>query len=106
MTGGRWSGQTRFTVVVIGLALVGLGVFTTVTYRSNSGAAALVAGGVLAMLAGASGGTLNVRSGEGDQEARVASAGRAQLAGDAEGAFDRFVQLLRGYAPQAIAYHE
>src|SRR5690348_6916372 len=64
MTGGRWSGQTRFTVVVIGLALVGLGVFTTVTYRSNSGAAALVAGGVLAMLAGASGGTLNVRSGE------------------------------------------
>jgi tetratricopeptide (TPR) repeat protein len=104
MTGGRWSGQTRFTVVAIGLGLVGLGVFTTVTYRSNSGAAALVAGGVLAVLVGVSGGAVVVRSA--DQEARVASAGRAQQAGDAEGAFDRFVQLLRGYAPQAIQYHE
>src|SRR6185437_6589640 len=105
MTGGRWSSQTRFIVVLIGLALVGLGVFTTITYHSNSGAAALVAGGVLAVLVGVSGGAaVVVRSAE--QETRVASAGKAQLVGDAEGAFDRFVQLLRGYAPQAIEYHE
>jgi tetratricopeptide (TPR) repeat protein len=104
MTGGRWSAQTRFTVVVVGLALVGLGVFTTITFHSNSGAAALVAGGVIAMLVGVSGGAVVVRSA--DQEARIASAGKAQLAGDAEGAFDRFVYLLRGYAPQAIQYHE
>ena len=105
MTGGRWSSQTRFIVVLIGLALVGLGVFTTITYHSNSGAAALVGGGVLAVLVGVSGGAaVVVRSAE--QETRVASAGKAQLVGDAEGAFDRFVQLLRGYAPQAIEYHE
>jgi tetratricopeptide (TPR) repeat protein len=105
MTGGRWSSQTRFIVVLIGLALVGLGVFTTITYHSNSGAAALVAGGVLAVLVGVSGGAaVVVRSAE--QETRVASAGKAQLVGDAEGAYDRFVQLLRGYAPQAIEYHE
>src|SRR3569833_3329531 len=105
MTGGRWSGQARLTVVFIGLILVGLGVFTTVTYHSNSGAAARVAGGVLAVLAGASVGSVTVRS-EGEQETRMVSAGRAQLVGDAEGAFDRFVQLLRGHAPQAIEYHE
>jgi tetratricopeptide (TPR) repeat protein len=45
-----------------------------------------------------------VRSG--DREERLASAGRAQQDGDAEGAYDRFVQLIRGHAPQAIAYHE
>src|SRR5690349_2282783 len=105
MTGGRWSSQTRFIVVLIGLALVGLGVFTSITYHSNSGAAALVGGGVLAVLVGVSGGAaVVVRSAE--QETRVASAGKAQLVGDAEGAFDRFVQLLRGYAPQAVEYHE
>src|SRR3954453_9061870 len=105
MTGGRWSSQTRFTVVTIGLVLVGLGVFTTVEYHSNSGAAALVAGGVLALLAGAAGGSVNV-SKSGDQDARVTAAGRAQQEGDAEGAYDRFVHLMRSQAPQAIQYHE
>jgi tetratricopeptide (TPR) repeat protein len=104
MTGGRWSGQTRFLVVIVGLALVGLGVLTTVQFRSTAGAAALVGAGVLVGLAGLSGGTINVRSG--DREERLASAGRAQQDGDAEGAYDRFVQLIRGHAPQAIAYHE
>jgi tetratricopeptide (TPR) repeat protein len=105
MTGGRWSSQARFTVVVIGLALVGLGVFTTLTFHSNSGAAALVAGGVLTVLVGVAGGAVIVR-GAAEQETRISAAGRAQLTGDAEGAFDRFVQLLRGYAPAAIDYHE
>src|SRR3569833_4730565 len=91
-TNRRKRGQARLTVVFIGLILVGLGVFTTVTYHSNSGAAARVAGGVLAVLAGAAGGSVTVRS-EGEQETRMVSAGRAQLVGDAEGAFDRFVQL-------------
>ncbi|MFF5226167.1 tetratricopeptide repeat protein [Dactylosporangium sp. NPDC000521] len=104
MTGGRWSSQTRFTVVLVGLALVALGVLTTMQFRSTAGAAALVAAGVLVGLAGLSGGTIVVRSA--DREERVASAGKAQLEGDAEGAYDRFVQLIRGHAPQAIAYHE
>ncbi|GAA3275986.1 tetratricopeptide repeat protein [Dactylosporangium vinaceum] len=104
MTGGRWSGQTRFLVVFVGLCLVALGVLTTVQFRSTAGAAALVGAGVLVGLAGLSGGTINVRSGE--REERLASAGRAQQEGDAEGAYDRFVQLIRGHAPQAIAYHE
>jgi tetratricopeptide (TPR) repeat protein len=104
MTGGRWSGQTRFLVVFVGFALVGLGVLTTVQFRSTAGAAALVGAGVLVGLAGLSGGTINVRSAE--REERLASAGRAQQDGDAEGAYDRFVQLIRGHAPQAIAYHE
>ncbi len=30
MTGGRWSSQTRFTVVLVGLALVALGVLTAI----------------------------------------------------------------------------
>ncbi|WP_433056498.1 tetratricopeptide repeat protein [Dactylosporangium sp. CS-033363] len=104
MTGGRWSGQTRFLVVFVGLALVGLGVLTTVQFRSTAGAAALVGAGVLVGLAGLSGGIINVRST--DREERLASAGKAQQEGDAEGAYDRFVQLIRGHAPQAIAYHE
>ncbi|WP_433083408.1 tetratricopeptide repeat protein [Dactylosporangium sp. CA-052675] len=104
MTGGRWSGQTRFLVVFVGLALVGLGVLTTVQFRSTAGAAVLVGAGVLVGLAGLSGGTINIRST--DREERLASAGRAQQDGDAEGAYDRFVQLIRGHAPQAIAYHE
>ncbi|GGM32530.1 tetratricopeptide repeat protein [Dactylosporangium sucinum] len=104
MTGGRWSSQTRFTVVLVGLALVALGVLTTVQFRSTAGAAALVAAGVLVGLAGLSGGAIVVRSG--DREERLASAGKAQQEGDAEGAYDRFVQLIRGHAPQAIAYHE
>ncbi|WP_238010201.1 tetratricopeptide repeat protein [Dactylosporangium sp. AC04546] len=104
MTGGRWSSQTRFTVVLVGLALVALGVLTTVQFRSTAGAAALVAAGVLVGLAGLSGGAIVVRSGE--REERLASAGKAQQEGDAEGAYDRFVQLIRGHAPQAIAYHE
>ncbi|MEU7870186.1 tetratricopeptide repeat protein [Dactylosporangium sp. NPDC049140] len=104
MTGGRWSGQTRFLVVFVGLALVALGVLTTVQFRSTAGAAALVGAGVLVGLAGLSGGIINVRST--DREERLASAGRAQQDGDAEGAYDRFVQLIRGHAPQAIAYHE
>ena len=104
MTGGRWSSQTRFTVVLVGLALVALGVLTTMQFRSTAGAAALVAAGVLVGLAGLSGGTIVVRSA--DREERLASAGKAQLEGDAEGAYDRFVQLIRGHAPQAIAYHE
>ncbi|MEV6925983.1 tetratricopeptide repeat protein [Dactylosporangium sp. NPDC051485] len=104
MTGGRWSGQTRFLVVFVGLALVGLGVLTTVAFRSTAGAAALVGAGVLVGLAGLSGGAIVVRSA--DREERMASAGRAQQDGDAEGAYDRFVQLIRGHAPQAIAYHE
>ncbi|GAA2367411.1 tetratricopeptide repeat protein [Dactylosporangium salmoneum] len=104
MTGGRWSGQTRFLVVFVGLALVGLGVLTTVQFRSTAGAAALVGAGVLVGLAGLSGGAIVVRSA--DREERMASAGRAQQEGDAEGAYDRFVQLIRGHAPQAIAYHE
>ncbi|MET7425290.1 tetratricopeptide repeat protein [Dactylosporangium sp. NPDC005555] len=104
MTGGRWSSQTRFTVVFVGLALVALGVLTTMQFRSTAGAAALVAAGVLVGLAGLSGGTIVVRSA--DREERLASAGKAQLEGDAEGAYDRFVQLIRGHAPQAIAYHE
>ena len=104
MTGGRWSSQTRFTVVLVGLALVALGVLTTMQFRSTAGAAALVAAGVLVGLAGLSGGTIVVRSA--DREERLASAGKAQLDGDAEGAYDRFVQLIRGHAPQAIAYHE
>ncbi|MDG6104918.1 tetratricopeptide repeat protein [Dactylosporangium aurantiacum] len=104
MTGGRWSSQTRFTVVLVGLALVALGVLTTMQFRSTAGAAALVAAGVLVGLAGLSGGTIVVRST--DREERLASAGKAQLEGDAEGAYDRFVQLIRGHAPQAIAYHE
>ncbi|MER7005206.1 tetratricopeptide repeat protein [Dactylosporangium sp. NPDC000555] len=104
MTGGRWSAQTRFLVVFVGLALVALGVLTTVQFRSTAGAAALVGAGVLVGLAGLSGGAIVVRSG--DREERLASAGRAQQDGDAEGAYDRFVQLIRGHAPQAIAYHE
>lgn len=104
MTGGRWSSQTRFLVVSVGLVLVGLGVLTTVQFRSTAGAAALVGAGVLVGLAGLSGGTIVVRTGE--REERLASAGRAQQEGDAEGAYDRFVQLIRGHAPQAIAYHE
>ncbi|MFG2037385.1 tetratricopeptide repeat protein [Dactylosporangium sp. NPDC048998] len=104
MTGGRWSGQTRFLVVFVGLALVALGVLTTVQFRSTAGAAALVGAGVLVGLAGLSGGAIVLRSG--DREERLASAGRAQQDGDAEGAYDRFVQLIRGQAPQAIAYHE
>ncbi|MET7395039.1 tetratricopeptide repeat protein [Dactylosporangium sp. NPDC005572] len=104
MTGGRWSSQTRFTVVLVGLALVALGVLTTVQFRSTAGAAALVAAGVLVGLAGLSGGAIVVRST--DREERLASAGKAQQDGDAEGAYDRFVQLIRGHAPQAIAYHE
>ncbi|MFD0582489.1 tetratricopeptide repeat protein [Dactylosporangium darangshiense] len=104
MTGGRWSSQTRFLVVFVGLALVALGVLTTVQFRSTAGAAALVGAGVLVGLAGLSGGTIVVRSA--DREERLASAGRAQQEGDAEGAYDRFVQLIRGHAPQAIAYHE
>ncbi|UWZ37614.1 tetratricopeptide repeat protein [Dactylosporangium roseum] len=104
MTGGRWSSQTRFTVVFVGFTLVGLGVLTTVQFRSTAGAAALVAAGVLVGLAGLSGGAVVVRSG--DREERLASAGKAQQEGDAEGAYDRFVQLIRGHAPQAIAYHE
>jgi tetratricopeptide (TPR) repeat protein len=104
MTGGRWSSQTRFTVVLVGFALVGLGVLTTMQFRSTAGAAALVGAGVLVGLAGLSGGAIVVRSGE--REERLASAGKAQQEGDAEGAYDRFVQLIRGHAPQAIAYHE
>ncbi|MFI5906658.1 tetratricopeptide repeat protein [Dactylosporangium sp. NPDC051541] len=104
MTGGRWSGQTRFLVVFVGLCLVALGVLTTVQFRSTAGAAMLVGAGVLVGLAGLSGGTINVRSAE--REERLASAGRAQQEGDAEGAYDRFVQHIRGHAPQAIAYHE
>src|SRR5258706_14270651 len=104
MTGGRGSSQTRFTVVLVGFALVGLGVLTTVQFRSTAGAAALVGAGVLVGLAGLSGGTIVVRSG--DREERLASAGRAQQEGDAEGAYDRVVQLIPGPAPQAIAYHE
>jgi tetratricopeptide (TPR) repeat protein len=104
MTGGRWSSQTRFAVVLVGLALVALGVLTTMQFRSTAGAAALVAAGVLVGLAGLSGGTIVVRAA--DREERLASAGKAQLDGDAEGAYDRFVQLIRGHAPQAIAYHE
>ncbi|MEV8513931.1 tetratricopeptide repeat protein [Dactylosporangium sp. NPDC051484] len=104
MTGGRWSGQTRFLVVFVGLVLVALGVLTTVQFRSTAGAAALVGAGVLVGLAGLSGGAIVVRSG--DRDDRLASAGQAQQAGDAEGAHDRFVQLIRGHAPQAIAYHE
>src|SRR5690349_19722869 len=83
MTGGRWSSQTRFTVVLVGLALVALGVLTTMQFRSTAGAAALVAAGVLVGLAGLSGGTIVVRST--DREERLASAGKAQLEGDAEG---------------------
>jgi tetratricopeptide (TPR) repeat protein len=104
MTGGRWSSQTRFLVVFVGMALVALGVLTTVQFRSTAGAAALVGAGVLVGLAGLSGGAIVVRSG--DREERLASAGKAQQEGDAEGAYDRFVQLIRGHAPQAIAYHE
>src|SRR5258705_12163927 len=104
MTGGRWSSQTRFTVVLVGLALAGLGVLTTMQFRSTAGAAALVGAGVLVGLAGLSGGGIVVRSGDGEE--RFASAGKAQQEGDAEGASDRFVQLIRGHAPQAIAYHE
>ncbi|WP_432835132.1 tetratricopeptide repeat protein [Dactylosporangium sp. CA-092794] len=104
MTGGRWSAQTRSLVVLVGLALVGLGVLTTVQFRSTAGAAALVGAGVLVGLAGLTGGVIVFRSG--DREERLASAGRAQQDGDAEGAYDRFVQLIRGHAPQAIAYHE
>jgi tetratricopeptide (TPR) repeat protein len=104
MTTGRWSGQTRGAVVLAGLVLVVLGVLTTIEYHSEAGSAALVLGGLLVGLAGVSGGAIVVRATE--PEGRIASAGQAQQAGDAEGAYDRFVHLLRAYAPKAIEYHE
>src|SRR5258705_9691188 len=101
MTGGRWSSQTRFTVVLVGLALAGLGVLTTMQFRSTAGAAALVGAGVLVGLAGLSGGAIVVRSG--DREERLPPPRKAPQGGGAQGAHDPVVQLIPGRAPPAIA---
>lgn len=57
MTGGRWDPQTRIAVVVIGVLVVTIGVLTTLQWHSGVGAAALVIGGLVVLLAGVAGGT-------------------------------------------------
>lgn len=58
MPGGRWDPQTRVAVIGVGVLVVTVGVLTTVRWRSDLGAAALVFGGLLVGLAGVAGGTV------------------------------------------------
>src|SRR5262245_32813041 len=92
MSGGRWSDRTRGALVFVGLLLVAVGVLATIRFRSDAGAAALVAGGLavgLAGMVGSLGLSLAARSTAGS-EARLSAAAEAQQAGDIEGALDRF----------------
>jgi len=105
MSGVRWDDRTRIALVVLGVALVVMGVLATVRYQSDAGAAALVVGGLFVSLAGVAGG-LTGRPATAPAESRLSAAAEAQQAGDTEGALDRFAHALRVYAPENAEYHE
>src|SRR5690242_1269553 len=64
MASGPWDRRLRFIVAGTGLAATTAGILTTISYHSQSGAAALVLGGLLVGLAGVAGGSIRVERAE------------------------------------------